>query len=134
MVPVKELLLGVPLVCWLGWAFWAPLPSDRIDRLCLPTEWVSNFATSATALASDKYTETSNQWGAKFTYSCKYAIWRLIYQDDYNKAVASGLVKDGVPTGQQPNYKDPLQVSPHAVERAIAISPPTKPVEKADGK
>jgi hypothetical protein len=26
-------------------------------------------------------------------YSCQYMVWRLLYQDDYNKALAAGLVK-----------------------------------------
>ena len=93
MTQVKEILFGIPLVIFVFWVFAAPLPSERIERVCQPIHWAGNLVTSTTALASDKHTDTSVHWSDKMSYSCQYMVWRLIYQDEYNKAVAAGLVK-----------------------------------------
>lgn len=90
---IKELLLGIPVLIFIIWVFSAPLPSERIVRVCEPIHWVGNLATSTTALSSDKHTQTTSRWSDKMNYSCQYMVWRLIYQDEYNKAVAAGLVK-----------------------------------------
>lgn len=92
MTQVKEILLGIPLVIFVFWVFAAPLPSERIVRVCQPIHWAGNLVTSTTALASDKHTDTSVRWSDKMNYSCQYMVWRLLYQEDYNKAVAAGLV------------------------------------------
>ena len=93
MTQVKEILFGIPIVCFVFWVFFAPLPSERIVRVCQPIHWAGNLVTSTTALASDKHTDTSVRWSDKMNYSCQYMVWRLLYQEDYNKAVAAGLVK-----------------------------------------
>lgn len=89
---IKEILVGIPILFFVFWIFTAPLPQERISRVCEPIHWVGNLATSTTALSSVKHTETSARWSDKLNYSCQYLIWRLFYQDDYNKAIADGLV------------------------------------------
>lgn len=89
---IKEMLIGIPILFFVFWIFTAPLPQERISRVCEPIHWVGNLATSTTALSSAKHTETSARWSDKLNYSCQYLIWRLFYQDDYNKAIEAGLV------------------------------------------
>jgi hypothetical protein len=101
MTQVKEILLGIPLVIFVFWVFAAPLPSERIARTCQPIHWAGNLVTSTTALASEKNTGTSVRWTDKMNYSCQYMVWRLLYQEDYNKAVAAGLVKPADDTNAQ---------------------------------
>lgn len=90
---LKELILGVPVLMFILWVFSAPVPQQRIVRVCEPIHWVGNVATSTTALATEQHTETTVRWSDKMNYSCQYMVWRLFYQEDYNKAVAAGLVK-----------------------------------------
>jgi len=120
MTQVKEILLGIPLVIFVFWVFAAPLPSERIVRVCEPIHWAGNLVTSTTALASDKHTSTSVRWSDKMNYSCQYMVWRLLYQDDYNKAVAAGLVKS------TDVAKDPVAVNTEA-QKAEAEKPPVAP-------
>lgn len=89
---IKEILVGIPILFFVFWIFTAPLPQERISRVCEPIHWVGNVATSTTALSSAQHTETSARWSDKLNYSCQYLIWRLFYQEDYNKAIAAGLV------------------------------------------
>lgn len=80
---------------FLGWVFTAPMPQDRITRACEPINWVGNMATSATALSAQSATATTARWSDKLNYSCRYLIWRAVYQDDYNRAVTEGRVVPG---------------------------------------
>ena len=84
---VKEIVIGIPLLLFILWIFTAPFPQERIARTCEPVNWVGNIATSTTALASQNHTDQSARWSDKLNYSCRYMIWRLIYQDSYNQAV-----------------------------------------------
>lgn len=92
---IKELLLWVPVLFFVVWVFIAPSPEMRIQRTCEPINWVGNMATSTTALANEKHTQNSARWSDKLNYSCQYLIWRLLYQDDYLKAVEEGRVIEG---------------------------------------
>lgn len=120
MTQVKEILLGIPLVIFVFWVFAAPLPSERIVRVCQPIHWAGNLVTSTTALASEKHTDTSVRWSDKMNYSCQYMVWRLLYQEDYNKAVAAGLVKpaEGTPAAT---------AATQAAKTAEAEKPPASP-------
>lgn len=97
---IKEILLGIPVVCFIFWVFTAPLPQNRIDRVCEPIHWVGNIVTSTTALTTDSHTSTSVRWSDKLNYSCKYMVWRLFYQEEYNKAVEAGLVQPATGAAQ----------------------------------
>jgi len=90
---VKELLIGIPLLMFILWVFIAPLPEQRIERVCAPITWVGNLTTSTTALTKKNHTDTAATWADKLDYSCQYLIWRLIYQKDYNEAIKAGLIK-----------------------------------------
>jgi hypothetical protein len=99
---IKEIILGLPVLCFIWWVFAAPVPQQRIERVCEPVHWVGNLATSTTALATAQHTDTSVRWTDKLNYSCQYLVWRLFYQDDYNAAVAAGLVANPAPNASTP--------------------------------
>lgn len=106
---VKELLLGIPVLVFVLWVFSAPIPQQRIERFCQPINWVGNVATSSTALTSEGHTETAVRWNDKLTYSCKYMVWRLFYQEAYNQAVKEGRV---VPVNSTPPTNPESTVAP----------------------
>lgn len=89
---IKELLIGLPVLFFIFWVFIAPMPEERIVRACEPINWVGNLATSTTALSKEDHTLTAARWSDKLNYSCRYIIWRLLYQDEYLKAVQEGRV------------------------------------------
>lgn len=109
---IKELLIGIPLLLFILWVFAAPVPQERINRACEPVNWLGNLATSTTALSADNQATTTARWSDKLNYSCRYMTWRLIYQDDYNKAVAAGLVKPAAPAQATPAAGQPAQQAP----------------------
>ena len=111
---IKELLIGLPILGFVIWVFMAPFPQDRIARSCQPINWVGNVATSTTALSSADNTKSTARWSDKLNYSCQYMVWRLFYQDDYNKAVAQGLIQPQQPvaTTQAPAKAQDEQLLP----------------------
>lgn len=104
---IKELLIGLPILGFVIWVFMAPFPQDRIARSCQPIHWVGNVATSTTALSSADNTKNAARWSDKLNYSCQYMVWRLFYQDDYNKAVAQGLIQPQQPMAPAPTPAKP---------------------------
>jgi hypothetical protein len=77
---------------FLGFVVWIFMASDgqaRIARTCRPMLWSGNIAVSLTAFASPATAETVQKWSNKLDYGCRYTVWRLIYQDDYNKYIQS---------------------------------------------
>lgn len=120
---IKELLVGVPVLFFIIWVFAAAVPQDRIARGCEPINWLGNVATSTTALSTESHATTTARWSDKLNYSCKYMVWRLFYQDEYNKAVAAGLVKPAasVPAKASPA---PAAVAPAAVPATTAQEAP----------
>lgn len=97
---IKEILIGIPILCFVFWVFAAPIPANRIERVCEPINWVGNIATSTTALSTEGHTSSAVRWSDKLNYSCKYMVWRLFYQEAYNKAVEAGDVKPAAGTEQ----------------------------------
>ena len=98
---VKEIMIGIPLLLFILWIFAAPFPQERIARTCEPVNWVGSIATSTTALSAQDHTETSVRWSDKLNYSCRYMVWRLIYQDAYNKAVQDKLIIPAKAIGEE---------------------------------
>lgn len=137
---IKELLLGIPVLIFVFWVFSAPLPSERIERVCQPIHWVGNLAVSTTALSADKHTETSVRWSDKLNYSCQYMVWRLFYQDEYNKALAAGLITpNGAPVAPAstspaaPSAQTPAQ-APAPAAPAGAVAPASMPAPEKGAK
>jgi hypothetical protein len=129
---IKELLLGIPVLFFVFWIFTAPLPQERISRVCEPIHWVGNLATSTTALSSAKHTETSARWSDKLNYSCQYLIWRLFYQDDYNNAIKAGVIAapstDPVPATGEPTPAE--DAGAEKVEAPASQTAPAAPERK----
>ena len=105
---VKEIAVGIPLLLFVLWLFTAPFPQERIARGCEPINWLGNIATSITALGAASSTETSARWSDKLNYSCRYTVWRLIYQDSYNQAVKEKRITPAV-TEEQIKVETPQE-------------------------
>lgn len=121
---IKELLIGIPVLFFIFWVFTAPVPEERIVRACEPINWVGNLATSTTALSKEDHTLTAARWSDKLNYSCRYIIWRLLYQDEYLKAVEEGRV---VPVAGGHKAVEPQKTEEQPVEPEGASEPASAP-------
>ena len=114
---VKEIIIGIPLLLFVLWIFAAPFPIERIARTCEPVNWLGNIATSTTALSAEDHTEASARWSDKLNYSCRYMVWRLIYQDAYNNAVKDGLIKPAAVVASEVAEKGPASAASAPVQK-----------------
>lgn len=80
------------IVVFLFWVLSAPAAMDKIERGCRPVDWFGSVVTSLFALTSDEWGGGSAMAMANATYGCEYVVWRFFYEDDWEKAVAAGLV------------------------------------------
>lgn len=80
---------GFLFLVFVGWIFFPSVPSERIHNACRPIGWAGNVVTSATSLILPKHQVKVQGWFDKFEYGCQYSVWRLIYQDAYNKEQAA---------------------------------------------
>lgn len=73
---------------FLGFVFWviaAASPSQRIENLCRPVGWAGNVVVSGTALVLPAHQAKVQGGFNSLEYGCRYMVWRLFYQDEYNK-------------------------------------------------
>lgn len=87
---------GYALLAFLAWVVITANAMTRIERACAPVGWGSNVLTSLTSLALPSQQKTLQEWGERLEYGCRFTIWRLAYQRDYNEYLAGG----GEPVGK----------------------------------
>jgi hypothetical protein len=80
---------GFIFLFFIAWVFLAGNPSERIEHACQPVGWVGNATVSLATLVVPKQQERLQGWFDKVEYGCRYVTWRLVYQDTYNKWLAS---------------------------------------------
>lgn len=109
---------------FLGFVFWviaASSPSARIENICRPVGWTGNIITSLSALVLPAQQATIQGGFDKFEYGCRYTVWRLFYQEDYNKWLAT-------------QGKAPVEVKPATAASGAASSASTaKPASAGAG-
>lgn len=130
---------GILFLVLVGWIFLPGHPNDRIDHACRPIGWTGNVVTSVSSLVLPNHQQTVQGWFDKFEYGCEYTIWRLIYQDDYNKEQAAlraaeeakkakpGIQKDAEKEAAKADA--PKQVAPKQ-EQGKVPAPPTREASK----
>lgn len=109
---------GILFIVFVGWVLIAGQPTKRIDRVCAPVEWTGNLSTSLAALVVPQYQMNLKQWFDKMDYGCEYLVWRLLYQDDWNKFQAAQAAQKGKKPDAQQAAAEPKQ--PAASEAVAA--------------
>ena len=80
---------GLVFLAFVVWIFFTGDPQVRISRTCRPLMWTGNVLVSLTAFASSSGAESVQGWTNKTDYACRYTVWRLFYQDEYNRVKAA---------------------------------------------
>lgn len=75
---------GLVFMAFVVWVLIAGNPSARIENVCRPVGWTGNVTTSLSALVLPDQQLKIQGWFNKLEYGCRYTVWRLFYQDDYN--------------------------------------------------
>lgn len=88
---------GLLFLAFVAWILIAATPNKRIENACAPIDWSGNVVTSLSALVLPAQQGTLERWFDKLEYGCQYTTWRLFYQDEYNKWLASTQQKAPAP-------------------------------------
>ena len=84
-----ELLWGSAIVAFVAWVLLAPGPMARIDRTCTPLQWAGSGIVSLTALTAPKYEIDVQDGTHRVVYGCRYSLWRLFSQKNYDAYLAA---------------------------------------------
>lgn len=76
---------GLLFLGFVVWILAAAAPDKRIENFCRPVVWTGNVVTSMSALVLPQHQTRVQGWFNNLDYGCQYTVWRLFYQDDYNK-------------------------------------------------
>jgi len=76
---------GLLFLAFVVWIFTASSPSIRIENACRPIGWSGNVIVSLSALAMPAHQTKVQGWFNSIEYGCQYTVWRLFYQEAYNK-------------------------------------------------
>lgn len=121
---------GILFLLFVGWIFIPGTPNTRIEHACAPIGWSGNVVTSLSALALPNTQQTAQRWFDKFEYGCQYTVWRLIYQDEYNKWAAANNKPLAGQVAKAPAKAASSAASDAEVEAAMPNAPPVAPVAK----
>jgi hypothetical protein len=88
---------GLLLLAFVAWVFIAATPQQRIENVCRPVGWGGNATTSLTALTLPAHQQSVQRWFDKFEYGCRFTVWRLFFQDAYNKWLEAQAQQQAAP-------------------------------------
>lgn len=117
---------GYALLAFIGWVIITANAMTRIERACAPVGWGANVLTSVTALALPSQQKPLQDLGDRLEYGCRFTIWRLLYQKEYNEYLAAGgkaVKPEDVQTGQPEQSKEPVTAAQKG-----AVANPEAPV------
>ena len=74
---------------WLGSIVVTTDSQARLERACGPTALVDKAATAVGELVDSSWGDATHQFFVKhIEYGCSYIVWRMFYQDDWQRASA----------------------------------------------
>lgn len=83
MFKISSFLFSMVFVFFIGWVV---MPTDhhvRLERACKPVDWTGNVVLSMTAFIKPSGQSTVDTFFKKTDYACQYALWRLMYEEDW---------------------------------------------------
>lgn len=108
---IHKEFFGLLFLGFVAWIFLATDPKSRIEHFCSPVGWVGNVLVSVTALIAPTQQELIQTWFYKFDYGCQYLVWRVIYQEAYNKQQAAAAASSAPSSASQPKVVIPVAPS-----------------------
>lgn len=107
---------GYALLAFIGWVIITANAMTRIERACAPVGWGANVLTSVTALALPSQQKPLQELGDRLEYGCRFTIWRLLYQKEYNDYLAAG----GMPAKSESSQAVQSATQPEKAQDPVA--------------
>jgi len=104
---------------WFGAILITTDPQERIDRACTPVLLADRAMSSSMQLINESWGVSTHNAFEDVHFGCRFVVWRVFYEQDWNKAQAASLpsaTHEPTPQGQGPRL-------PASAVRRIASSP-----------
>lgn len=76
------------LCFWVAFILLAGRPMDRVNRICLPTQWTITTFSAVGALFSPRGEVVGHAFGTDLHQSCRFLAFRVFYSDLYRELQA----------------------------------------------
>ena len=81
-----SILFFIASMVWFGSILITTDPQARMDRTCIPVDYAKRATTAGMLLVNDEWSQESDKLFDKWLYGCKFVIWRMFYENDWNKS------------------------------------------------
>lgn len=80
-----SMIFFVLCMVWFGSILVTTDPQLRMDRACVPIHYMDKAGTSAMTLVDKGWGETTNKFFQDFHYGCRFVVWRVFYEEDWQR-------------------------------------------------
>ena len=115
MLKPFRLIFFVLIMAWFGSIFVTTDPQVRMDRTCVPVEYMDRAGTAGMQLVDASWGAATHQFFQNMHYGCRFVVWRVFYEEDWNRATQQQQRQSTVPADSSAE-KSPADVS---VKRSI---------------
>lgn len=127
-----SILFFIASMIWFGSILITTDPQARMDRTCIPVDYAKRATTAGLLLVNDEWSQESDKLFDKWLYGCKFVIWRMFYENDWNKS--SDTEKRNAIRDRQQQVSDELDAERNRQRSQapadIGAAPPQEPVRR----
>lgn len=113
------------IMVWCGAILITTSAQERMNRACIPIDYTGKASSAAMLLINDDWSVSTQQIFEKWSYGCKFVIWRLFYEDTWNamstkdrsQAVREQAQELGTPQQTQTPSSEPAQEQARRIHR-----------------
>lgn len=105
----------------------APRPTDRVNRMCMPAGWTIKAFSAVGSLFSERGEQVGRSAGEDFHASCRYLVFRVLYEDLYQDLLRQQETLQAVGAVQPA-----AAASPAGAAAAVPSAPAAAPQEAGE--
>jgi len=86
MLKPFSLIFFILVMAWIGAIFVSSDPQVRMDRTCVPVEYMDKAGTGGMQLVDPVWGQATHKFFENMQYGCRFVVWRVFYEDEWKKA------------------------------------------------
>lgn len=86
MLKPFSLIFFIVVMVWMGGIFVSTDPQVRMDRTCVPVEYMDKAGSGAMQLIDPGWGHATHKFFQNMQYGCRFVVWRVFYEEDWKRA------------------------------------------------
>lgn len=86
MLKPFSLIFFIMVMAWIGAIFISSDPQVRMDRTCVPVEYMDKAGTGGMQLVDPTWGQATHKFFENMQYGCRFVVWRMFYEEDWKRA------------------------------------------------